>query len=388
MLLERGIARRTRDRHAVPELAARLRQSQNHIAGSRDARVGRELGGDPQHVHMSGPVYTRGSPEPSAAHRREWPKAETRCMPRRPMDDLVSKAQVLHEALPYIRRFQGRTFVVKYGGHAMVDADLKASFARDVCLLRYVGIHVVVVHGGGPQINRMLERVGITTTFSGGLRITDDDTMDLVEMVLGGGVNQEIVGMICQHGGRAIGLSGKDDLFLVARKLDRVAAKDEHCETVLVDLGRVGEVVHVETGVVEQLASSGFIPVIAPIGVDAEGRSLNVNADTAAGAIGGALSAAKVILMTDNRRRRKPARTELLSSLDATLARKAPSQGGVITGGMIPKVRCALEAVKSGVEQVHVIDGRRRHALLLELFTDKGVGTEIRRPGVVRRDGT
>jgi acetylglutamate kinase len=300
------------------------------------------------------------------------------------MDDLVSKAQVLHEALPYIRRFQGRTFVVKYGGHAMVDNELKESFSRDVCLLRYVGIRVVVVHGGGPQINRMLERVGITATFSGGLRVTDDETMELVEMVLGGGVNQEIVGMICQHGGRAIGLSGKDDRFLVAKKLDHVAAKDEHGETILVDPGRVGEVVHVERAVVDQLASSGFIPVIAPIGVDSEGRSLNVNADTAAGAIGGALNAAKLILMTDVDGV-KTKSGELISSLDATMAEKLIADG-VITGGMIPKVRCALDAVQSGVEQVHVIDGRRRHALLLEIFTDKGVGTEIRRPGVPRRD--
>lgn len=306
-------------------------------------------------------------------------------MPRPPMDDLVSKAQVLHEALPYIRRFQGRTFVVKYGGHAMVDEELKESFSRDVCLLRYVGIRVVVVHGGGPQINRMLERVGITSTFTSGLRVTDDETMELVEMVLGGGVNQEIVGMICQHGGRAIGLSGKDDRFLVAKKLDRVKAKDAQGETVLVDLGRVGDVVHVETGVVEQLANNGFIPVIAPIGVDEQGRSLNVNADTAAGAIGGALHAAKLILMTDVEGV-KTASGELLTSLDATTAEKLIDDG-VITGGMIPKVRCALEAVQSGVEQVHVIDGRRRHALLLELFTDKGVGTEIRRPGALRRDG-
>jgi len=266
----------------------------------------------------------------------------------------------------------------------MVDDELKESFSRDVCLLRYVGIRVVVVHGGGPQINRMLERVGISSTFSAGLRITDDETMELVEMVLGGGVNQEIVGMICQHGGRAIGLSGKDDRFLLAKKLDRIKAKDEHGETVLVDLGRVGEVVHVETGVVEQLTSSGFIPVIAPIGVDDEGRSLNVNADTAAGAIGGALRAAKLILMTDVEGV-KTASGELLSSLDLTTAEQLIADG-VITGGMIPKVRCALDAVQSGVEQVHVIDGRRRHALLLELFTDRGVGTEIRRPGP-RRDG-
>jgi acetylglutamate kinase len=300
------------------------------------------------------------------------------------MDDLVSKAAVLHEALPYIRRFQGRTFVVKYGGHAMVDEALKESFARDVCLLRYVGIRIVVVHGGGPQINRMLERVGLPATFSGGLRITDDATMEMVEMVLGGGVNQEIVGLICKHGGRAIGLSGRDDRFLAAKRLERVSSKDEQGSPILVDLGRVGEVVHVETGVLDQLTASGFIPVVAPIGVDEEGHSLNVNADTVAGAIGGALRATKMILMTDVEGV-KTAKGELLSSLDAPEAERLIADG-VITGGMIPKVRCALDAVASGVEQVHVIDGRRRHALLLELFTDRGVGTEIRRPGG-RREG-
>src|SRR6187431_2485300 len=215
------------------------------------------------------------------------------------MDELVEKAKVLHEALPYIQRFHQRTFVVKYGGHAMENDELKESFARDVCLLRYVGIRVVVVHGGGPQINRMLERVGITSTFSAGLRITDDRTMEMVEMVLGGGVNQEIVGLICRHGGRAVGLSGMDDRFLTARRLERVPSKDEHGAPILVDLGRVGDVVHVETGVVEQLSANGFIPVIAPIGVDDDGHSLNVNADTAAGAVAGALHASKLVLMTD-----------------------------------------------------------------------------------------
>jgi acetylglutamate kinase len=303
-------------------------------------------------------------------------------MPSPAMDELESKAAVLHEALPYIRRFQGRTFVVKYGGHAMVDEGLKEDFARDVCLLRYVGIRIVVVHGGGPQINRMLERVGIKSVFTGGLRITDDETMELVEMVLGGGVNQEIVGLICKHGGRAIGLSGRDDRFLVARKLDRVAAKDDQGAPILVDLGRVGEIVHVETGVLEQMTASGFIPVVAPIGVDPEGVSLNVNADTAAGAIGGALRASKMLFMTDVQGV-KTASGELLSSLEAPEAERLIAEG-VITGGMIPKVRTALEAVQSGVEQVHIVDGRRRHALLLELFTDQGVGTEIRRAGVRR----
>jgi acetylglutamate kinase len=293
------------------------------------------------------------------------------------MDELVSKAQVLHEALPYIRRFQNRTFVVKYGGHAMIDENLKQSFARDVCLLRYVGIRVVVVHGGGPQINQMLDRVGIASTFSGGLRVTDDATMDVVEMVLGGGVNQEIVGMICQHGGRAVGLSGKDDRFMRGRRLEKVAVKDEQGERVLVDLGRVGEVSHVEAGIVENLIGSGFIPVIAPIAVDTDGHSLNVNADTAAGSIASALSAAKLVLMTDVDGV-KTGKGERLSSLGSTEAEEM-IESGVITGGMIPKVRCALDAVNGGVEKVHIIDGRRLHALLLEIFTDSGVGTEIRR---------
>jgi acetylglutamate kinase len=293
------------------------------------------------------------------------------------MDELVEKAKVLHEALPYIQRFQGRTFVVKYGGHAMVDEALKESFARDVCLLRYVGIRVVVVHGGGPQINSMLERVGIKSTFSGGLRVTDDATMDVVEMVLGGAVNQEIVGLICQHGGRAVGLSGKDDQFMRGKRQELVKTKDASGAEVMVDLGRVGEVANVDAKIVEQLITSGFIPVIAPIAVDREGHSLNVNADTAAGAIAGTMNAAKLMLMTDVEGV-KTSTGERLSSLDAHEAERLIAEG-VITGGMIPKVRCALEAVSAGVEKVHIIDGRRRHALLLEIFTDLGVGTEIHR---------
>lgn len=293
------------------------------------------------------------------------------------MDDLIRKAAVLEEALPYIRRFHNRTVVVKYGGHAMSDDRLKESFAKNVCLLRYVGIRVVVVHGGGPQINRMLDRVGIKSTFNAGLRITDDETMDVVEMVLGGGVNQEIVGLICQHGGRAVGLSGKDDRFMRARRHEIVPAKNEKGEDILVDLGRVGDVEHVESALVEQLIGSGFIPVIAPIAVDGDGHALNVNADTAAAAVAGALRAAKLVLMTDVEgvlTREK----ELLRSLDAAEAERLISEG-VITGGMIPKVRCALDAVQLGVEKVHILDGRRLHAILLEIFTDEGVGTEIRR---------
>jgi acetylglutamate kinase len=295
------------------------------------------------------------------------------------MDDLVKKSEILHEALPYIRRFHQRTFVVKYGGAAMTDDKLKESFARDVCLLRYVGIKVVVVHGGGPQINRMLDRVGIRSSFNAGLRVTDDETMDVVEMVLGGGVNQEIVGMICNHGGRAVGLSGKDDRFMRARKLDKVEAKDQTGAPILVDLGRVGEVNHVDVSIVEQLMSSGFIPVIAPIAVDDEGHSLNVNADTAAGAIAGALRATKLMLMTDVEGV-KTKSGELLTSFTAPEAEEMIGNG-TITGGMIPKVRCALDAVGAGVDQVHIVDGRRAHALLLEIFTDRGVGTLIRRKG-------
>src|SRR5688572_14149689 len=205
------------------------------------------------------------------------------------MDDLIRKAAVLEEALPYIRRFHGRTVVIKYGGHAMGEGEMAESFAKNVSLLRFVGINVVVVHGGGPQINKMLERVGIKSVFSGGLRVTDDATMDVVEMVLGGGVNQEIVGLICQHGGRAVGLSGKDDQFMRAKRQDPVKTKDASGAEVMVDLGRVGEVAHVDAKIIEQLISSGFIPVIAPIAVDRDGRSLNVNADTAAGAIAGSL---------------------------------------------------------------------------------------------------
>jgi acetylglutamate kinase len=293
------------------------------------------------------------------------------------MDELIQKAEILHEALPYIRRFHGRTFVVKYGGHAMIDPALKESFARDVCLLRYVGLQMVVVHGGGPQIDQTLERMGIQAVFSGGLRVTDEPTMEVVEMVLSGGVNSDLVGLICKQGGRAMGLSGRDDAFMRATRLDEVNAKDKSGAPVKVDLGRVGRIDHVDPGLVKNLISNGFIPVIAPIGVDRDGRPLNVNADTAAGRIAEALGAAKLILMTDvdGVKRSDGAR---LSSLAATEAERMIADG-TIAGGMIPKVECALEAVKNGVEKVHIIDGRRLHAMLLEIFTDEGVGTEIQR---------
>jgi acetylglutamate kinase len=293
------------------------------------------------------------------------------------MDELVQKAEILHEALPYIRRFHGRTFVVKYGGHAMIDPALKESFARDVCLLRYVGLQIVVVHGGGPQIDQTLERMGIQAVFSGGLRVTDEPTMEVVEMVLSGGVNSDLVGLICKQGGRAMGLSGRDDAFMRATRLDEVSAKDKSGAPVKVDLGRVGRIDNVDPGLVKNLISNGFIPVIAPIGVDRDGRPLNVNADTAAGRIAEALGAAKLILMTDVDGVKKSDGARL-SSLGATDAERMIADG-TIAGGMIPKVECALEAVKNGVEKVHIIDGRRLHAMLLEIFTDEGVGTEIQR---------
>jgi acetylglutamate kinase len=293
------------------------------------------------------------------------------------MQGLIEKASVLHEALPYIRRFHGRTFVVKYGGHAMVDAELKTSFAKDICLLRYVGIQVVVVHGGGPQINTALEKMGVGSTFVAGLRITDEATMDVVEMVLGGQVNQEIVGLICHQGGRAVGLSGRDDAFIRARKLETVRAKDKTGGEHDVDPGRVGEVQRINPEIVDNLVRSGFIPVVAPVGVDENNGSLNINADTVAGKVAEAVKAEKLILLTD---------VDGVHASDGTLIRSLTASGatqlidsGVINGGMIPKVQCGLEALAGGVKKVHMIDGRLRHAVLLEIFTDQGIGTEITR---------
>ena len=293
------------------------------------------------------------------------------------MDELIAKAAILHEALPYIRRFRDRTFVVKLGGNAMVDEPLRKSFARDVCLLRFVGVRVVVVHGGGPQINQTLARLGIQSTFSGGLRVTDEETMRVVEMVLGGRINQDIVGLVTQFGGRAVGLSGKDDHFMGARRMAPVETVDERGDPVKVDLGYVGNVDRVNPQVVEDLIERGYIPVVSPIGVDESGCSLNVNADTAAGRIAAAMRATKLVLMTDVDGV-KNADGERVSSLRARDV-EALIESKVIHSGMIPKVRCALEAVDNGVEKVHIIDGRRQHALLLEIFTDEGVGTEIQR---------
>ena len=289
------------------------------------------------------------------------------------MQEIIQKAETLHEALPYIRRFHGATFVVKYGGHAMIDAELRSSFARDVVLMKYVGINPVVVHGGGPQIDEMLAAMGVVSERIQGLRVTDERTMDVVEMVLGGKVNQEIVSLVCSHGGRAVGLSGKDDSFMRAVRVTEMRTKSG----ALVDPGRVGAVTHVNPEIVTQLIAGGFIPIIAPVAVDHEGASLNVNADTVAGKVAEALHAEKLVLMTDiaGVKGREGA---LLSSLSADEAR-ALERDGIIDGGMIPKVECALEALAGGVKKVHVIDGRVKHAMLLEIFTDRGLGTEITR---------
>lgn len=286
------------------------------------------------------------------------------------MQELIEKAKVLQEALPYIRRFHGRTFVIKYGGSAMIDAALQESFVRDVVLLKYVGIQVIVVHGGGPQIDETLKGLGITPKKVEGLRVTDDRTMEVVEMVLGGKINKHIVSMLGQLGGRAVGLSGIDDGLLLAEKIPPVQTKQGP-----VDTGRVGEVVAVNPSVLTALMASGFTPVIAPIASDRDGRSLNINADTAAGEIAAALKAEKFVLMTDTEGVCDK-NGKLIQSLTAKQIGELRASE-VISGGMIPKVQCALSALAGGVRKVHVIDGRVRHAILLEIFTDLGIGTEI-----------
>ncbi len=293
------------------------------------------------------------------------------------MNELIQKAAILQEALPYIQRFQGRVLVVKYGGHAMIDEELKLSFAKDVCLMRYIGINVIVVHGGGPQISRTLKQMGVQSTFEGGHRVTDDETMNVVEMVLGGQVNSEIVGMISEHGGKAVGLSGKDAHLITATRKGLVQVRGESGNSYSADLGRVGAISEVRPQILRDLFSKGYIPVVAPIARSTKGEALNVNADTAAGRIASSLDAAKLMLMTDVAGV-KDAEGNLVRSIHALEAREM-IESGVISGGMIPKIECALDAVEGGVEKVHIVDGRTLHALLLEIFTDRGVGTEIRR---------
>ena len=285
--------------------------------------------------------------------------------------ELIEKAGVLHEALPYLRRFHGRTFVIKYGGHAMVAPELKDGFASDVALLKYIGINVVVVHGGGPQVTDMLAKLEVPSRFVNGLRVTDDASMAVVEMVLCGTLNQDIVSLICRHGGRAVGLSGRDDGFIVADRMAPVRDKSG----AEVDLGRVGEVRAVNPDVCVELMRAGFIPVIAPVGVDDQGAPLNLNADTVAGKVAEALRAEKLILLTDVDGVRG-ADGAMIRSLPAATARELIASR-VIDGGMIPKVECALDAIAGGVRKTHILDGRARHAVLLEIFTDNGIGTQI-----------
>lgn len=285
-------------------------------------------------------------------------------------------AHVLTEALPYIRRFQGKTLVIKYGGNAMVDPVLKTSFARDIVLMKLVGINPVVVHGGGPQIGNLLKRLGKDSEFVQGMRVTDSETMDVVEMVLGGLVNKEIVNLINRQGGRAVGLTGKDGDLIRARKLTLSRQSLEHQVPEIIDIGHVGEVESIDASVVDMLVQGAFIPVIAPIGIGEDGRSYNINADLVAGKMAEVLKAEKLILLT-NTQGLLDASGQLLTGLDTNKVQGLIADG-TIHGGMLPKIGCALDAVKGGVKKVHIIDGRVQHAVLLELFTDEGIGTLIR----------
>jgi len=285
----------------------------------------------------------------------------------------VAKAGVLAEALPYIKRFHGKTIVVKYGGNAMTDENLKQCFARDVVLLKLVGMNPVVVHGGGPQIENLLARVGKKGEFVQGMRVTDAETMDLVEMVLGGQVNKEIVNLINQHGGKAVGLTGKDGNFIRAKKL-MMENKDAPGD--LIDIGQVGDIVSIDPSLIALLDTGAFIPVIAPIGVGSEGETYNINADVVAGKIAEVLKAEKLVMLTNT--------PGVLDQAGNLLTGVTPKQiddmvaDGTIEGGMLPKISSALDAARSGVKGVHIIDGRVEHALLLEILTDEGVGTLIK----------
>ncbi|NCF32282.1 MAG: acetylglutamate kinase [Proteobacteria bacterium] len=285
----------------------------------------------------------------------------------------TTTAQVLTEALPYIQKFHGHTVVIKYGGNAMIDERLKQNFARDVVLMKLVGINPIIVHGGGPQIGDLLDKLGIESKFVSGMRITDADTMDVVQMVLGGLVNKEIVSLINTHGGRAVGITGKDGVLIKARKLSAQASDDESDDQV--DIGQVGEITKVNVEVLETLTESQFIPIIAPIGVGDSGESYNINADIVACKIAEALNASKLVLLT-NTPGILDADQKPLSGLSKADV-EALIQDGTINEGMLPKVECALSAVSSGVNSVQIIDGRVPHALLLEIFTDSGVGTQI-----------
>ena len=294
------------------------------------------------------------------------------------MDDVktsMERAEILVEALPYIRRFFNKTVVIKYGGHAMVDEELKNNFARDLVLMKYIGINAVVVHGGGPQIGSLLKKLGKESKFVQGMRVTDEETMDIVEMVLVGKVNQEIVGLINRHGGRAVGLSGKDANLIRAEKYDLNAEKVKETPPEIIDIGLVGKVKAVNAELITALMADGVIPVIAPTGVGDGGETYNINADLVAGAVASALAAEKLILLTD-----VPGvlngQKELIHTMDERTTRRMIEEG-TIEGGMFPKVKCCLKALRGGVKKAHIVDGRLKHTILLEMFTDQGIGTEI-----------
>lgn len=295
------------------------------------------------------------------------------------MQESIEKAKILIESLPYMQKFRNKVVVIKYGGHAMVDEHLKRQFALDVILLKQIGINPVIVHGGGPQINRFLDRLDIKPSYVEGMRVTDGETMDVVEMVLVGKVNKEIVGLINHCGGKAVGLSGRDGDLVCARKLQMSSrAKGDDIKDAppeLIDLGRVGQVTKINPEVLESLSQADFIPVIAPVGVGEDGQAFNINADLVAGAIAGELAAEKLMLLTD-----VTGVKDRQGVLIASLSRQDIEPliaDGTLTGGMIPKVRCCEAALARGVAKTYIIDGRVEHAILLEMFTREGVGTEI-----------
>lgn len=292
-----------------------------------------------------------------------------------PRKAAMHTAQILSEALPYLQRFVGKTIVVKYGGNAMIDDELKNSFARDMVMLKLIGINPIVVHGGGPQIGELLDKLNIESRFVNGMRVTTTETMDVVEMVLGGLVNKDIVNLINQNGGKALGLTGKDGQLLHARKLKVTHTSPEMQKPEIIDIGHVGEVEHINTQVLDMLTQSDFIPVIAPIGVGDDGASYNINADLVAGKVAEVLQAEKLILLT-NIAGLMDKEGEILTGLTTEQVDDLIADG-TIYGGMLPKIQCALDAVHAGVTSAHIIDGRVSHSTLLELFTDEGVGTLI-----------
>lgn len=290
-------------------------------------------------------------------------------------DSAMNIANVLTEALPYIQRFTGKTIVIKFGGNAMIDEALQNSFARDIVLMKLVGMNPIVVHGGGPQIGDLLQKLDIKSEFINGMRVTDSATMDVVEMVLGGTVNKQIVSLINRNGGQAIGITGKDGQLIRARKLSFTRKSPEMLVPEIIDIGHVGEVASVNTSVIDMLINSDFIPVIAPIGVGEDGASYNINADLVAGKIAEVLRAEKLMLLT-NVAGLQDKQGNVLTGLTTAQVDDLIADG-TIYGGMLPKIDCALDAVKCGVNSAHIVDGRVEHAVLLEIFTDAGVGTLI-----------